>query len=118
QVIPWNTTDQPELPVAPPATATPTLWLLPPDLMAKAAPGQSGSKFALEQRLPQSAPHDAPAALSSYAWAMLIRVAVRRIPGLPGTVEVLGADAADRQRLAQLLDYLGAVAGLPTQGAF
>lgn len=113
QVIPWQTTDRPVLPVEPPATALPTLWPLPADLMARAAGGASTSRFLLEQTVPQAGPSAPFTELGSYAWATLVRFGVRRVPGLPGTVEVLGAGTAERQRLALLLDYLGAIAERP-----
>lgn len=111
QVIPWQTTDQPELPGPPPAPSAgvgaPSLWPLSDELAAKAADGISASRFLLEQAVPQGGPTAPVTELASYAWATLVRFSVRRIPGLPGMVEVLGADTTGRQRLADLIDYLG-----------
>lgn len=111
QVIPWQTTDQPELPGPPPAPSAgvgaPSLWPLSDELAAKAADGVSASRFLLEQAVPQGGPTAPVTELASYAWATLVRFSVRRIPGLPGMVEVLGADTTGRQRLADLIDYLG-----------
>lgn len=118
QVIPWQTTDGPMLPVAAPASVGPSLWLLPDDLVATAAGGESKSRFLLEQTLPQAGPGATASELSSWAWATLIRFGVRRIPGVPHTVEVLGANTVDRERLALALEYLSAVADLPARAVF
>jgi LysM repeat protein len=110
QVIPWQTTDGPQLPAPPPAAVMPSLWPLPADLMARAAGGVTTSRYLLEQTPGPGAP---VTELGSYAWGTLVTFGVRRIPGLPGTVEVLGAGTADRQRLALVLEYLGAVPERP-----
>lgn len=109
QVIPWQTTDQPVLPGPAPSAGVgaPSLWPLSDELAAKAADGVSASRFLLEQAVPQGGPTAPVTELASYAWATLVRFSVRRIPGLPGMVEVLGADTTGRQRLADLIDYLG-----------
>ncbi|MGW6982190.1 LysM peptidoglycan-binding domain-containing protein, partial [Streptomyces sp. NPDC054932] len=116
QVIPWSTTTAVQLPVPP--SGPPTLWPLPADLIACAGTDRSGSEFLLEQTMPQSGPDARYFELGSYGWATLVSFAVRRIPGLDGTVEVLGADTADRQRIAQLLEYLRAVPEKPATAAF
>ena len=111
QVIPWQTTDQLLLPGPPPAptagVGAPSLWPLSDELAAKATDGVSASRFLLEQAVPQGGPTAPVTELASYAWATLVRFSVRRIPGLPGMVEVLGADTTGRQRLADLIEYLG-----------
>ena len=111
QVIPWQTTDQLLLPGPPPkptaGVGAPSLWPLSDELAAKATDGVSASRFLLEQAVPQGGPTAPVTELASYAWATLVRFSVRRIPGLPGMVEVLGADTTGRQRLADLIDYLG-----------
>lgn len=108
-VIPWQTTDGPVLPVPPPPGVAPSLWPLPDDLRARAAGGVSASSFLLEQTTPQTGADATATEVGSYAWGTLVAFGARRIPGLPGTVEVLGADTADRQRLALVLEYLRAV---------
>jgi len=117
QVIPWQTTDGPTLPVPTPASASPSLWLLSADVMAKAGAGQSASRFSLEQATPQAGPKGPTSEVSGYAWATLVRFGVRRIPGLAGTVEVLGADGAHRQRIALVLEYLGTLSDRPARAA-
>jgi len=117
-VIPWQTTDVPLLPVPPAAGVAPSLWPLPADLRARASGGVSASRFLLEQTTPQSGPAATPTEVGSYAWGTLVAFGVRRIPGLQGTVEVLGADTADRQRLALLLEYLRAVPERDAVAAF
>jgi hypothetical protein len=115
QMIPWQTTDAPLLPSVdpiPPSQVAFSLWPLSAELMAKAADGESVSQYLVEQSTPQAGPDGPSTELSAYSWGMLIGLNVRRIPGLPGTVEVLGADTADRQRLALLIEYLGVVDGL------
>jgi hypothetical protein len=111
--IRWQTTVAPALPAAAGATgaAVPTLWLLPPDLMARAESGVSTDPYELVQRTPQAGPAAKPSELNAYAWGMLIDLAVHRVPGSEGTVELFGADTADRQRLALLLNYLGTFPG-------
>src|SRR5205085_2940417 len=103
-VIPWQTTDGPVLPVPPPAGVAPSLWPLPADLRARASGGVSTSRFLLEQTTPGTGAGAPVTEVGSYAWGTLVAYGVRRIPGLPGTVEVLGADTAGRQRLAQVLE--------------
>ena len=104
QVIPWHTTT--EVPLPSPAPSSPTLWPLPADLIARAAADTDGLDVLLEQTTPQTGA-DAPyTELRSYAWATLVPFTVRRVPGLPGTVEMLGADTVERQRLALLLAHL------------
>ena len=109
QMIPWQTTEGPVLPVPAPAGATPSLWPLPADLMARAARGVSPSAFTLEQTTPQTGVGASITEVGSSSWGTLIAFDVRRIPGLPGTVEVFGAASADRQRLAQVLERLAPV---------
>lgn len=121
QMIPWQTTTEVRLPVPP--SGPPSLWPLTRDLIARAGTGGSASEFLLAQTTPRTgatatSTDVAFTELGSYAWATLISFGVRRIPGLPGTVEVLGADTTDRQLLAELLDYLGCVAGRPATGRY
>ncbi|HZN15993.1 MAG TPA: LysM peptidoglycan-binding domain-containing protein [Acidimicrobiales bacterium] len=107
-VVPWQTTDAPLLPTAsPPASTAPSLWAVPDALAAKASGGESTSQYRLEQTVPQAGPTAPRSELAAYAWATVLGVSVRRVPGVAGTVEVLGADAVDRQRLAAVLRYLG-----------
>ncbi|MFF4422405.1 LysM peptidoglycan-binding domain-containing protein [Streptomyces sp. NPDC001549] len=116
QMIPWQTTTTVRLPVAP--SGPPSLWPLPSDLIARAGSDRSSSEFLLEQTTPQTGADARYTELGSYAWATLVSFAVRRIPGLAGTVEVLGADTADRQRIAQILEYLRAIPEKPATGAY
>ncbi|MFI0724174.1 LysM peptidoglycan-binding domain-containing protein [Streptomyces sp. NPDC021224] len=104
QVIAWHTTAKVVLPAE--AAAPPTLWRLPADLVARAAADSAGPRVLLEQTAPQAASGAPYRELDAYAWAALSSFTVRRIPGTPGTVEVLGADAAERRRIAELLSYL------------
>ncbi|MGW0765444.1 LysM peptidoglycan-binding domain-containing protein [Streptomyces sp. NPDC002676] len=115
-VIPWQTTTAVQLPTEP--SGPPSLWPLPNDLIARAGSDRSTSEFLLEQTTPQTGADARYTELGSYAWATLVSFAVRRVPGLPGTVEVLGADTADRQRIAQLLEYLRSIPEKPATGAF
>ncbi|MCX4695674.1 hypothetical protein [Streptomyces sp. NBC_01408] len=116
QMIPWQTTTTVQLPAAP--SGPPSLWPLPGDLTARAGSDRSSSEFLLEQTTPQTGADARYTELGSYAWATLVSFAVRRIPGLAGTVEVLGADTADRQRIAQILEYLRPIPEKPATGAF
>ncbi|EXU63791.1 hypothetical protein Z951_34290 [Streptomyces sp. PRh5] len=116
QVIPWQTTTDVTLPAS--ASATPTLWPLPADLIARAGQDTSASAFLLEQTTPQTGARAAYTELRSYAWATLVPFTVRRVPGTTGTVEVFGADTSDRQRIALLLEYLRAVADGPVTAEF
>ncbi|MGW6916645.1 hypothetical protein ACWGB8_22890 [Kitasatospora sp. NPDC054939] len=116
QMIPWRTTTTVRLPAAP--SGPPSLWPLPGDLIARAGSDRSASAFRLEQTTPQTGATAGYTELGSYAWATLVSFAVRRIPGPAGTVEVLGADAADRQRIAQILAYVRAAPGPPAAVAF
>lgn len=116
QVIPWQTTTAIQLPAPP--SGPPSLWPLPAELTAEAGADRSASAYLLEQTVPQGGTGASYPELRSYAWATLVSFAVRKIPGLPGTVEVLGADTADRQRIADLLDYLRAVPGKPAIGEY
>lgn len=119
QVTPWQTTDRPLFPsAAPPTAVAPSLWAVPADLRAAAAGGATTSDYVLEQVTPQAGPDAPRTELGAWAWATTFTVAVRRVPGVAGTAEVFGADTADRQRLALLLDYLGAVDGAPRRAAF
>lgn len=116
QVIPWQTTTSVHLPAEP--SGPPSLWPLPNDLIARAGSDRSSSEFLLEQTTPQTGADGRYTELGCYAWATLVSFSVRRVPGLPGMVEVLGADTADRQRIAQLLEYLRSVPEKPATGAF
>jgi len=116
QVIPWQTTTTVRLPTEP--SGPPSLWPLPAELTAQAGADRSASEYLLEQTTPQTGPDVRHSELGSYAWATLVPFAVRRIPGLAGTVEVLGADTADRKSIAQLLEYLRSVPGRPATGAY
>ncbi|GAA2136061.1 hypothetical protein GCM10009760_15280 [Kitasatospora kazusensis] len=116
QVIPWQTTTTVQLPGTP--STLPSLWPLPAELTALAGIDRSASAYLLEQTVPQAGIGASYPELGSYAWATLVSFAVRKIPGLAGTVEVLGADTADRQRIAELLDYLRAVPGKPATGDY
>lgn len=109
QAIMWRTTVAPELPGTVSPDSAPSLWLLPSDLMALAGSDGSASSFALMQISPQEGPQAEPVELGTYAWGALIDFDIRSVPGSPATVEVLGADTADRQRLASLLQYLGLI---------
>ncbi|MFI1564699.1 hypothetical protein ACH4ZX_16895 [Streptomyces sp. NPDC020490] len=104
----WHTTA--DVPLQPAATGPLSLWRLPADLVARAGSDPAAGPYVLEQTVPRSGTHATYTALVSYAWATLVPFAVRRVPGLPGTVEVLGADTADRQLLALLLEHLHAPA--------
>ncbi|MFJ3794102.1 hypothetical protein [Kitasatospora sp. NPDC090091] len=115
RAVPWRTTTPVHLPGTP--AGPPSLWPLPNDLTALAGSDRSGSAFLLEQTTPQTGATARSTELGCYAWATLVSFTVRRIPGLAGTVEVLGADDADRQRIAQLLAYLRTVPGGPATGA-
>jgi LysM repeat protein len=106
QVIRWQTTVAPLMPAATAPGVVPSLWLLPADLQANAVKGMSNAAYVLKQTSANAAPTTQPAELGAYAWGMAIDIGIRSIPGFPGTVEVLGADTADRQRLALLLEYL------------
>ncbi|WP_145910071.1 LysM domain-containing protein [Kitasatospora viridis] len=114
QVIPWRTTTTLHLPGDP--AGPPSLWPLPAELTARAGADRSTSGFRLEQTAPQAGTGASHTELGSYAWATLVSFAVRRIPGPAGSVEVLGADTADRQRIADLLDYLRSVPGKAATG--
>lgn len=113
----WRTTVAPMLPTAPAPGATPSLWLLPSDLIKAAAPGVSAHPYKLAQIVAQSGPSAEPHDVDSWAWATLIDVAVHRIPGAAGTLEVHGADTADRLRLADLIARLTAADVFPGTGA-
>ncbi|HEU0131220.1 MAG TPA: hypothetical protein VFQ85_09555 [Mycobacteriales bacterium] len=113
-VVTWQTSTLPALPVAPPAGSRPSLWPLPADLVATAASGISTATYVLEQTTPQTGPTATWTGLRSYAWATLVDFQVRRIAGLAGTTEVIGADPATRQRLADVVAYLAAT---PTDSA-
>ncbi|WP_121709675.1 hypothetical protein [Streptomyces sp. E5N91] len=106
RTIAWHTTV--EVPLEPSATGPLTLWRLPADLVARAGSAPDAATFVLEQTTPQSGPHATYTEIVSYAWVTLVPFAVRRVPGLPGTVEVLGADTTDRQLVALLLEHLHA----------
>ncbi|MEU6237969.1 hypothetical protein ABZ885_33825, partial [Kitasatospora sp. NPDC047058] len=116
RMIPWRTTTPVHLPGDP--SGPPSLWPLPADLTASAGSGRSSSGYLLEQTTPQTGADARYTELGSYAWATLLSFGVRRVPGLPGTAEVLGADAEDRQRVAQLLEYLASIPGRPATGDF
>ncbi|MGW0748135.1 hypothetical protein [Streptomyces sp. NPDC002587] len=116
QMIPWRTTTTVQLPSEP--SGPPSLWPLPNDLIASAGSDRSGSEFLLEQTTPHTGADARYTELGCYAWATLVPFTVRRVPGLAGTVEVLGADTADRQRIAQLLEYLRSVPEKAATGAF
>ncbi|WP_371645498.1 hypothetical protein OG974_04810 [Streptomyces sp. NBC_00597] len=116
QVIPWQTTTTVRLPTAP--SGPPSLWPLPNDLIARAGSDHSGSEFLLEQTTPQTGADARYTELGCYAWATLVSFTVRRVPGLAGTVEVFRANTADRQRIAQLLEYLRSIPEKPATGAF
>ncbi|QDX26142.1 hypothetical protein FPZ54_08980 [Sphingomonas suaedae] len=109
QPIVWRTTVAPLLPGTPSAEAAPSLWLLPSDLLGLGGNDGTASSFALMQIAPQAGPSAQPAELGAYAWSTLIDFDVRSVPGSPAIVEMLGADTADRQLLANLLQYLGAI---------
>ncbi|MEV7570168.1 LysM domain-containing protein [Streptomyces tanashiensis] len=111
QVVPWQTTTDVRLPGVP--SGPPSLWPLPGELIERAGSDRSTSEFLLEQTTPQAGADARYTELGCYAWATLVSFAVRRIPGLPRTVEVLGADSTDRQRIAQILKYLRTGPGRP-----
>ncbi|MFL9841856.1 LysM peptidoglycan-binding domain-containing protein [Sphingomonas sp. ST-64] len=106
-MIRWRAVNPPRFAVTPPALAHPSLWLLSDDLRATARDGATGYGFDLLQAGANASVPAVPVA--SWSWATAIDVVVQRIPGAADTLELIGADPDDRQRLAQLLVHLGQI---------
>ena len=62
--------------------------------------------FALCNLDPQLGPSAEPQELTLYAWATIVDIRIRTIPGLPNTYEVFGADTAGRQLMLEVWKYL------------
>jgi hypothetical protein len=111
--IAWQTTESVTLPNphgAPvPLTGPLTIWPASSDLRASGI-RYAQHDFALYAADPQLGPAAEATALSRYAWATLVELRVRRIPGSPKTFDVLGADASGADVLLALVDYLAGAA--------
>ena len=109
QQIVWQTTETIVIPnpdnVTAPATGMPTLWPFSGDLM-RAWIRYPNTAFALCNVDPQLGPSAEPYVLTLYAWATIIDIRIRTIPGLSNTYEVFGADTAGRQLMLELWKYL------------
>ena len=109
QQIVWQTTENIVIPnpdnVTMPATGMPTLWPFSGDLM-RAEIRYPNTAFALCNVDPQLGPSAEPQVLTLYAWATIIDIRIRTIPGLSNTYEVFGADTAGRQLMLELWKYL------------
>ena len=109
QQIVWQTTETIVIPnprnVTTPATGMPTLWPFSGDLM-RAEINYPAKAFALCNLDPQLGPSAEPQELTLYAWATIVDIRIRTIPGLPNTYEVFGADTAGRQLMLEVWKYL------------
>jgi len=109
QQIVWQTTETVVLPdphnVTEPSTGMPTLWPFSADLL-RAETLYPAKPFALCNVDPQLGPSAEPQELTLYAWATIIDIRIRTIPGSPNTYEVFGADTAGRQLLLEVWQYL------------
>lgn len=107
--IVWQTTETIVIPnprnVTAPATGMPTLWPFSGDLM-RAEINYPAKAFALCNLDPQLGPSAEPQELTLYAWATIVDIRLRTIPGLPNTYEVFGADTASRQLMLEVWKYL------------
>ncbi|MFL6244800.1 MAG: LysM peptidoglycan-binding domain-containing protein [Thermoanaerobaculia bacterium] len=105
----WQTTETIAIPnpqnVAEPSTGMPTLWPFSGDLM-RAELLYPANEFALCNLDPQLGPDAEPEELTLYAWATVIDIRIRTIPGLSNTYEVFGADTTGRQLMLEVWQYL------------
>jgi hypothetical protein len=112
--IHWQAAVTPNLPVtgAPlPGTGEPTLWMFPSALLAMAKADDPTTEFALIATTHDDGRSEAELPVSSYAWATLMALRIRRVPSpkddpLPNTYLVLGADETGRDLLLDLWHYL------------
>jgi hypothetical protein len=111
QRILWQADQAPPFPTpaAAPVAGALTLWPFPGNLVAAAArfPLEPFALYTIDAQL---GPAAQPAAVGRYAWATLLDVRIKRVPGRPNTYELFGADTAGRQVLRGLWEYLAAPA--------
>lgn len=107
--VTWQTTETIAIPnpknVTAPSTGMPTLWPFSGDLM-RAEILYPTKAFELRNVDPQLGPSAEPQELTLYAWATMIDIRIRTIPGLTNTYEVFGADTAGRQLMLEVWQYL------------
>jgi hypothetical protein len=122
QMVMWQVSVRPDLPIlggasGAPAVGMPSFWPFSSSLAAIAA-AADGKPWQLYRADPQRGP-DAPAIkVERFAWATLIDIRIKRIPGRPHTAEVVGADTAARQLLLELWEYLEAKKATDTADLF
>ncbi|GIG39276.1 LysM peptidoglycan-binding domain-containing protein [Cellulomonas phragmiteti] len=104
---PWLAAVPPVLPVTgtAPVDATPSLWPLPPDLLARVAASPDPHPYDLVAGVPTPTGVQ-PTPVAAYAWGTRVPVQVRRVTGpagyLPHSYALLGVPQSGRDRLLEL----------------
>lgn len=96
-----------------PLTGAPSLWVFPGGLTAQAQ-SEEAAPSAYNLMFSQGPSAAAPVGIQQFAWATLVKVALRKVRQekgggfLPDTYEVTGADQVGRYLLYKLLEHLPA----------
>jgi hypothetical protein len=122
QMVMWQVSVRPDLPIlggtsAAPAVGMPSFWPFSSSLAAIAS-GAGDKPWQLYRADPEQGPNAPAIKVERFAWATLIDIRIKRIPGRPHTAEVIGADTAARQLLLELWKYLEAKKATDTADLF